>query len=520
MPKITLNGKDMDVAPGTTVIQAAIQAGLTVPHYCWHPALPVAASCRICQVEVLGPGPRRTATACNLECADGMSVLTDTPAVAKARAGNLEMLLLNHPLDCPICDKAGECWLQDYTYDYGAGVGRNEFERRKSEKRKPISDKVLLDQERCILCTRCVRFMDSYAKKPELVVTARGEHSVIDIFPDAPVTSDYQGNLADICPVGALTLSNFRFKNRVWWFKGTDSVCTLCSKGCSVTLDVRKNEINRVRPRTNEQNNGWFICDVGRFELEDEFAPKERLTQVMVDGKPSDVATAGARVASALTRCAEAGGDVLVLASTQTTNEDLFALSELFGKANGTLARRTTLAFRKVEEHGPDGILRTGQNAANVAGLRALGFAELSDAELAKRFASGKVRAAWILDSRFTTLASDVDFLAVFVTGSPLADCAHVVVPAQTVGEKDGTLTNAEGLTQRVRAALRAPQGVPGDLAALSAVADGLGVTGMPKSAGDAFVAWSDRAGGQRLALSELPQDGIRIAPMARETKS
>ncbi|MFG0318533.1 MAG: 2Fe-2S iron-sulfur cluster-binding protein, partial [Planctomycetota bacterium JB042] len=156
MPKITLNGEEVEFQEGQTVIEVATERGTVVPHYCWHPALPVVASCRICQVEIHGPGPKRLATACNTPAVDGMVVTTESDDVSKARAGNLEGLLLNHPLDCPICDKAGECWLQDYTYEYGASTGRNDFPRRKLEKRKDIADHVLLDQERCILCTRCV----------------------------------------------------------------------------------------------------------------------------------------------------------------------------------------------------------------------------------------------------------------------------------------------------------------------------------------------------------------------------
>lgn len=519
MPKITVNGKTLEVAPGTTVIKAAIQAGFTVPHYCWHPALPVVASCRICQVEVQGPTGKRLTTACNAEVVDGMVVETETPAVAKARAGNLEGLLLNHPLDCPICDKAGECWLQDYTYEYGAAVGRNDFERRKLEKRKDIAEHVVLDQERCILCTRCVRFLDDYAKKPELVVTARGEHSVIDIFPNQPVSSEYQGNLADICPVGALTLKEFRFKNRVWYLKGADSTCPSCSRGCSITLDVRKNELNRVRPRTNLDVNGYFICDTGRFGLLDKYAPKQRLTEVLAGGTAVALDAAAEAVAARLQEVAAAGAEILVLLSPDSTNEELFLAKRVFSEAP-LVAARATLGFRKVPESAGDGILRTGQDAANVAGARAAGLSELGDAELDRKLASGKVGAALVFDGGVAKLAARPGFLVVGAVASPLAAGADAVFPGHTAGEKDGTITNCQNRTQRLRAALKAPASAPGEFRALAAIGSALGLFDLPQTPADAFVALADAAGDRTLTLSNLPPNGTVLGGARVPTES
>ncbi len=514
MPKITLNGEEVEFQEGQTVIEVATERGTVVPHYCWHPALSVVASCRICQVEIHGPGPKRLATACNTPAVDGMVVTTESDDVSKARAGNLEALLLNHPLDCPICDKAGECWLQDYTYEYGASTGRNDFPRRKLEKRKDIADHVLLDQERCILCTRCVRFLDDYAKKPELVVTSRGERSTIDIFADQKVTSEYSGNLADICPVGALTLKEFRFVNRVWYLRGTDSVCPSCSRGCSITLDVRDNELNRVRPRTNREVNGWFICDEGRFGLLDVYHPGGRLEHVRVDGDDAVLEVAARAIAERL----KADGDLLVLASPDATNEELFLLKRVVGGLDG----KATLAFAKVETADGDDILRTGEPAANVAGLRFQGFEEL-DAAALKR-ALGAAKTAWVLDRNVHALDPRPGFVVVQAVTSALADDADVVLPGGTVGEKEGTLTNVDERLQRIRPALKPPATVPGDFRALLAVGEALGVDGLPRTPGEAFMAWADTFGGTELTLAGLPRDGLlrgeAAAPAAKEKQA
>ncbi len=518
MPKITLNGKEVEFPAGQTVMLAARGQGIDIPHYCWHPALSVVGSCRMCQVEVHGPGPKRLATACNLPCVDGMVVVTESPAVARARAGVLEDLLLNHPLDCPICDKAGECWLQDYAYEYGAAVGRNDFPRRKWNKRVDIAEHVLLDQERCILCTRCVRFLDEFAGKAELAVLGRGAHSVIDIFPGIKVSSGYQGNLADICPVGALTLKEFRFQTRVWYLEGTDTVCPSCSRGCSITLDVRDNAVLRVRPRVNPEVNGHFICDVGRFGLLEAFRPAERLAGARLRGEAVELAQAARAAAEGLTQAARAGGSVLVLASPNATNEELFLLKKVLLEA-AALRGRVTLAFRQVAEEGGDGILRTGQNAANVAGLRAQGFEELDAGTLEARL--GAARALFVLDEGLTRLDAKVELLIVQAVRSALAAQAGVVLPGSTIAEKEGTLTNCDGMTQRVRPALRPPPTVAGDFNCLLALGRELGASGLPKTPGEAFIAWAD-AGGERggLTLAALPQNGIRLAAAAKEAQS
>lgn len=508
MGKILLNGEEVEFREGQSVIEVALEHGIEVPHYCWHPALSVVASCRICQVEIEGPAGRRVVTSCNTPCSDGLKVYTDTEAVNRHRAGNLEDLLANHPLDCPICDKAGECWLQDYAYEYGPAAGRYEFPRRKLEKRKPISEHVLLDQERCILCTRCVRFLDDYVGKPELAVVGRGARSVIDIFPGRPVENDYQGNLADICPVGALTLKEFRFRNRVWHLKSTESVCPLCSRGCSIVLDTREDELNRVRPRTNPEVNGYFICDEGRFGLLEEYHPADRITSCALGRDPAALPEVLDTFAE---RCR--AGRLLVVASTQQTCEFLWTLRELLD--GSTVLGEVDFAYPAPPREEGDGLLRTGEKAANARGLRLLGYRELDERALGAALEGAA--SVLLLDSRLDRLPDRPPHLLVWAVRSPLRDSADALIPGTTLAEKDGTLVNFQGRLQRVRRAMRRPEGVPDDFEVLRGLAERLGAPAVPRDPFAAFDGVAARLGLSDLTLSAIPRNGVPVEESAGE---
>jgi len=268
--KIILNGREVEVDPKQPLIRACHDQGVDVPMYCYHPGLHPVGSCRICQVEVKqGEAPARVVAACRTPVAEGMVVDTDAPRAHGARRECLEFLLKNPPLDCPICDKAGECDLQDYAFQEGQGEGRSNEPRRKLHKRKSLGDVIVLDEERCILCSRCVRFFEDVTKTPQLTVSGLGANSVISTFMDRPLTGNYQGNLADVCPVGALTLKGFRFQARVWNLTKSLSHCAECSRGCAITVEVlRRREVKRFRPRFDPQVNQWWMCDTGRFAFE------------------------------------------------------------------------------------------------------------------------------------------------------------------------------------------------------------------------------------------------------------
>jgi NADH-quinone oxidoreductase subunit G len=273
MATVYVNGTPVDIGnEKLNLIQAAQKAGMLIPHYCWHPALTVVASCRMCLVEVGERKPDGTTTmqpkvvpGCQTPAKDGTVINTNTPKAEFAQEQTLEDILLNHPLDCPVCDKAGECLLQDYTYNFGRATSRMIDDKNTPPNKPYIGDNVTLFTDRCIMCSRCVRFTREISGKAELQIINRGHHSEIDIFPGEPLNNKLATNVVDLCPVGALCSKDFLYKHRVWNLKTKQSVCADCSTGCSIWLDGNKNIVYRLRPRVNPQAQGHFICDDGRL---------------------------------------------------------------------------------------------------------------------------------------------------------------------------------------------------------------------------------------------------------------
>src|SRR3989338_3943604 len=272
MQTLTIDGRTVTVPPGTTIIQAADQLGITVPRYCYHPGLSIAGNCRICLVEV--EQLPKLQIACYTPVADGMVVHTGSDKTLKARQEVLEFLLANHPLDCPVCDQAGESELQNYYMDHGRYEARfAEQKVKKTKKATPIGPTVMLDQERCILCSRCVRFTDEISKTSELGIFNRGDHAELDVAPGQALDNPYAGNVVDICPVGALTDRDFRFKARVWYLSSSPSVCPGCSRGCNIDIHYVLDRpyladgarVMRLKPRYNPDVNQWWMCDEGRY---------------------------------------------------------------------------------------------------------------------------------------------------------------------------------------------------------------------------------------------------------------
>ncbi len=263
MPNIIIDGNQIEALATDTILSAASRAGIEIPHFCHHPELHYAGSCRMCMVEV--EKSPKLLTACSTMVSEGMIVRTSTEKVKKARAAVLEFLLINHPLDCPICDKAGECPLQDNYFKYSARESRYEEEKWHKRKKFDLGPAITHDEERCILCTRCVRFMQDIAKSPQLVVTRRGSKNTLTTYPGAPLDNPYSLNTVDICPVGALTSKDFRFKCRAWYLKSSRSVCPFCATGCSTVVQHDQNVVYRILPYKNEKTNGSFMCDYGRL---------------------------------------------------------------------------------------------------------------------------------------------------------------------------------------------------------------------------------------------------------------
>jgi NADH dehydrogenase/NADH:ubiquinone oxidoreductase subunit G len=298
--KLTIDDQEVEVPAGTTVLKAAEKLGKFVPHFCYHDGLPIVGQCRMCYVEI--EGQKKLATSCSTTVTEGMKVMTESDAVKQGQNATLEFVLLDHPLDCPICDRGGECKLQDYTYEYGPPLSRMIDDKELLLKHHPVSEQVVLDQERCILCTRCVRFSSHVDGRSELVVNERGSHSVINVFEGRPMQSKFQGNVIDLCPVGALTAQDFRFKARPWELRKHSGLCTGCSVGCNIELHTKhrhpgiprpdqsqpKPQIERLVPRENTLVNDWWMCDRGRWGYHFHNEEEQRLSNPMLRRKKGE----------------------------------------------------------------------------------------------------------------------------------------------------------------------------------------------------------------------------------------
>jgi NADH-quinone oxidoreductase subunit G len=366
----SLNGKDVTVPKGWTVMQAAKQENVAIPHFCYHDGLSIAGVCRFCMVKV--EGARKLEVACNLSARDGMIVSTTDDEVKETHKWALEFHLVNHPLDCPICDQAGECGLQDSYME----VGKYQSQMTRPKVLKPkaldVGDKLVLDTERCILCSRCVRFEEEITKTDALGIFNRGDRATIGVFPEKRLEHDYQTNLVDICPVGAFTSKDFRFKQRVWFLKDKKAICPGCSTGCEVDVYGKPEESSyfRIKPRHSEVNGHW-MCDKGRGNFE-HMNPVARLRKAVaeVDGGRKFVNTDEAVSVLAKKLSNSSVKDIALLVSAQYTNEEYAALFELFV---GKLGVKNIYQWREPSEKVDDfdGVLYRGDHNANTAGLSA-----------------------------------------------------------------------------------------------------------------------------------------------------
>jgi NADH-quinone oxidoreductase subunit G len=324
---LTIDGQSVTVPKGTLILDAAKSINIDIPIFCSHPKMAPVAVCRMCLVEV--EKMRNLQPACAVYVAEGMVVKTTTEQVSKYQKGVLEFLLINHPLDCPICDKGGECPLQDQTFQYGPGASRFDFQKAHFDKGVPLSDKIVLDRERCILCWRCTRFSEEISGERELALIQRGVHTIIGTFNDEPAQSNYQGNWTEICPVGALTSRQYRFVSRPWDLDRTASVCPGCSMGCNIQLDARNNRIGRFQSRENlDVDDGW-LCDVGRYSFPQFQRTAQERPQIRRNGTLEPV-TYDEAIAFTADALKGAGRQAAGWASPAASNEELFLFQRLF----------------------------------------------------------------------------------------------------------------------------------------------------------------------------------------------
>jgi NADH-quinone oxidoreductase subunit G len=337
---LTVDDIPVAVPPGTLVWAAARQAGIEIPIYCYHPKMPPLGACRMCFVEI-EKMPKPPQTACTTPVSEGMVVYTRTEKVLKARRGTLEFLLINHPLDCPICDQAGECDLQDFTLRHGPGGTRFDLNKRHYPKPVPVSDEVLLDRERCILCQRCTRFCSEISMDNGLVMISRGFRMEVGTAPDHAFDSLFSGNTVEICPVGALTSSNYRFKARPWELKHVPGICTNCSVGCNARLDVRVDRIVRLSSRPNDEIDDGWLCNRGRWGFAFVNDPQRLRTPLVRKGEtlaPTTWEQAYYLISSRLNELVKTRGPRAIggIGSTHTTNEEAYLFQKLLRTVLGT----------------------------------------------------------------------------------------------------------------------------------------------------------------------------------------
>lgn len=514
--KVKIDDIEVEVPPGTNMIEAAKVAGVDIPHYCYHPNLSIAGNCRMCLVEVVGG--RAPEIACNMGAREGLAIRTDTPVVKKMRKSVMEFLLVNHPLDCPICDQSGECKLQDYYMDHGRYDSRGFEPKVGKEKRQEIGDLVVLDAERCVHCSRCVRFSEEVTGTGELAIFNRTNHTEISVFPGTHITHNYQGNLADICPVGALTNKDFRFQRRVWYLRETDSVCTACATGCNIRVCSQKEEVFRYLPRRNDAVNKSWMCDQGRRTYHG-ITSLDRILRASVDGVKAEpdaaIAAIGARLKAA---GAESVGFVL---GTKATNEANWALLQL-ARANFPGAR----IFR-VEGNEPgatdahDEILLSADKNPNTAGVRLLATHDGNVGDRDALLAAAPLLKLLVVleDDVVGKLGEAVGLPAIAYLGTHLnatARKAAIVVPTAHPVEQDGSYVNRQDRVQRVRRAL-APAG---DSAPAYALLDKLGAA-LGKAPGTAMVTSTFNAMARTVARMKgmdfkgLGQAGLALMPEA-----
>jgi NADH-quinone oxidoreductase subunit G len=465
MPKVTINGTEIEVDHGTTMLKAAAEAGYEVPHFCYHPSLSRPANCRMCLVKVEGMG--KLQASCYSQVNDGMVIETESDEVVAARKAVLEFILVNHPVDCPICDQAGECKLQDYYVDYDCQDSRLRVDKQPKVKAYPIGSEVVYDGERCILCTRCVRFCDEITETHELTVVERGDSAEIRTFPGQTLDNDYSMCTVDICPVGALTSRDFRFKRRVWLLSSTDSVCTGCATGCSVHLDHFRNKIQRYRPRFNPEVNDHWMCDAGRVSYKN--IHEGRLLEPRVNGAVATWRAASLTAAAKLEKILSAHGaeSVAFVVSPQASCEDLYVarcfVEEGLGTDNvfmgGKPSGRSDDFLIKADKN-PN---RAGVNLVWGGGEKIRPFEALVDA-----IEAGQIHALYMMgddtpisDADRARLVAAIDggesddhasnlalFILQSINGRELTDRAHVIFPACSHAEKDGTFVQEGGVVQ------------------------------------------------------------------------
>jgi NADH-quinone oxidoreductase subunit G len=477
MPTLTIDGLQVTVEAGVSVLQAAERIGIKIPRFCYHPDLSISGNCRMCLVEI--EKTPKLSISCATKAEDGMVVHTNTEKVRKARRGVLEFLLLSHPIDCPICDQAGECYLQDQYMEYGLYKSRFGLEDKvRKHKVIDLGPRIVLDTERCVLCSRCIRYFKEVVGSNQMGFILRGAHAEIGTFDFKPVEGPYVGNAVDICPVGALTSRDFRFQCRVWLLKGVPSVCCGCSTGCNIRIDSYKNVVYRFVPRRNPEVNRSWICDHGRLLYTDLRAcdrctvPARRL-----NGNAEPVtwkrAFEEAQDKIRTLRDKYGPGSIAGIGSSKATNEDLFLFKKLIRDTYGSPHLDFRLDETGVDPGAPeDAILLKKDRSPNTRGALDMGILPgpggLDTMGILREAMVDRIKVLWILEDDLLTRLGGEDWIrkalgkveVVVVQTSrnhATAELAHFVFPAALFPEVNGTVTNFQRRVQKLSAAVAPP---------------------------------------------------------------
>ena len=471
MPVFQIDGEPVEYEPGEKVLSAALRCGKIIPHYCYHPGMSIVATCRMCLVDVIDLGNGRPApklqTACSVDATEGMKIETFNQKVEEGRKLVNEFLLINHPLDCPICDQSGECTLQDYAFKYGSGKSEMDYSKRVNGWRD-IGTFVALERNRCIQCSRCDRFTREITGTNEFGMFNRGHELAVDTYTDRPMTNKFQGNMADICPVGAITEKEFRFKRRVWKLKKNHSICTGCSTGCNVTIEHDRNEVFRLKPHENQNVNKWWLCDEGRLTYRKMNEKKSRINQPLgligenLEGISWEKAYGA--IAERIRELKPLPQEVLALTDTHASNEELFLIQKLLKK--GFSSENIFCPFPKWEQSESDffiNTLITTDKTPNRAGALALHIkGDLKNTKL-KKVIEGDLKVVFVLGNPFET---ELEFKEIIkrtqlvihigVFHNSWSEMADVVLPGQFYSEKEGTYTNKNQRVQSTEIAVKA----------------------------------------------------------------
>jgi len=481
MPTLTINGKPCEFKPGQMILQVALDNGLEIPHYCYHPGMSIVASCRICLAEVWAPNPRndnklepipKLMPTCQTAAAEGQVIYTDSPKSIANQKAVMEYLLINHPVDCPVCDQAGECYLQDYSYQYGRGTSRFQEDKIKQPK-KDLGPHVLLYADRCIMCTRCVRFTREVTGTAEITVQGRGAKEEIDVFPGLALDNELSANVIDLCPVGALLDKDFLFQQRVWYLTSTPSIDGITASGDNINIEHNKGVIYRIKPRTNLDVNKWWITDEVRYGWK--FVHDEhRLTMPSVKGEEpftaEEAAQAYETACCAIIEQLDKAKKLALLVSPFLTCEDAYWLASLVRQAGcecvfgvgpvPVVGENKTFpgGFTVHAEKAPNarGVKRVlGAGNANVLDFAAFTKTLASDSAIDTVLIAGGDPKPWVTDELFRAVSAGKRFVAAIdLFANALTEHADVVLPGATWAEKAGTFENASNRLQAFERAI------------------------------------------------------------------